>query len=116
MDDAFVVRGRQGVGHLARNDQRLVERHLALRDSLRQRRTVDQLHDEKLRRLRALQAVERRDVRMIERGEELSFALEAGKPFGIGREGVRQDLQRDLAPELRIARAIHLAHPAGAER
>ena len=28
----------------------------------------------------------------------------------------RQDLDRDVAPELRIARAIHLAHPARAEQ
>ena len=28
----------------------------------------------------------------------------------------RQDLDRDLAPEPRVARAVHLAHAAGAER
>jgi len=32
------------------------------------------------------------------------------------RERGRQDLERDLALELGIACAIHLAHPAGAER
>ena len=38
------------------------------------------------------------------------------QPLGIEREGGRQDLDRHIAPQLRIARAIHLAHPARAEQ
>ena len=53
---------------------------------------------------------------MVQRGEDLRFALEAGEPIGIGREHVRQDLDRDIAPELRIARAIDLAHAAGPDQ
>ena len=34
----------------------------------------------------------RRDVRMIERGEDFGFALEAGEPIGVARERVGQDL------------------------
>ena len=37
-------------------------------------------------------------------------------PLRIGDEDVRQDLDRDVAIELRIAGAIDLAHSAGAER
>ena len=53
---------------------------------------------------------------MIERGEDLRFALEPRETIGIARECVRQDLQRDVAIELRVARAIDLAHAAGTER
>ena len=34
----------------------------------------------------------------------------------VRREPGRQDLDRDVAPEPRVARPVHLAHPAGAER
>ena len=51
---------------------------------------------------------------MVQRGERLRFALEARQPLGIGGEAVRQDLDRDVAIELRVARAIDLAHAAGA--
>ena len=53
---------------------------------------------------------------MVERGQQARFAREAGAALGIGGEGGRQDLDRDVAPELAVARAIDLSHPAGAER
>ena len=56
-----------------------------------------------------------RDVRMVERRERLRFALEAREPLRIGGERGRQDLDRDVAIELGIARAIDLAHAAGAD-
>src|SRR5882762_1542703 len=46
----------------------------------------------------------------------MRLALKACEAIGIERERVRDDLQRDVATELRIARAIDLAHAAGAER
>ena len=52
---------------------------------------------------------------MIQRGEDLRFALEACEPIGIDRERLRKNLDRDVAIQLRIARAIDLAHAAGAE-
>ena len=57
-----------------------------------------------------------RDVRVVERREDLRFALEAREAIGIGGERVGQDLERDVAIQLRVARAIHLAHAAGAEQ
>ena len=52
---------------------------------------------------------------MVERGEHLRFAMKACEAIRIGGERRRQDLQRDVAIELCIARAIHLAHAAGAD-
>ena len=60
--------------------------------------------------------MDRGDVRVIERGEHLRFALEARQALRIGGEHLRQDLQGDVAPEPRVAGAIDLAHPAGPER
>ena len=59
------------------------------------------------------QAVDRADVRMIERREKLRLALEARDALGIDARSLQHDLDRDVAPELRVARAIDLAHPAG---
>ena len=50
---------------------------------------------------------------MIQRRERLRFALEAGEPLGVAGERVGQDLDRDVAIQLRVARAIDLAHAAG---
>ena len=53
---------------------------------------------------------------MRQRGDGLRLALESGEAFGIGGDRSRQDLDRDVAIEARVAGAIHLAHTAGAER
>ncbi len=53
---------------------------------------------------------------MIERGQDLRFALEAGEPVGIEGEEIGEDLQRNVAIERRVACAIDLAHTARAKR
>ena len=53
---------------------------------------------------------------MVERGQRFRFALEPRDAFGIAGERFGQNLDRDFAIELRVTRAIDLAHPAGTER
>ena len=53
---------------------------------------------------------------MIERCEELRFALEARDAFGVIGQCRGQQLQRNVAAERGVARAIDLAHAAGAEQ
>ena len=38
------------------------------------------------------------------------------KPFRIGGNGVRQELERNIASELRVPRPIHLAHAAHTDK
>ena len=45
----------------------------------------------------------------------LRLLLEAAQAIGVLRERRGQDLDRDLAPEPRILRAVDLAHAAGAD-
>ena len=116
MDDALVVRGFQGVCDLLRNRQRVVQRHGSARDQHRQVVAWDQLHDERAHAAELLEAVDVRDVGMVQRGEDLCFPLEAGKSIGVVGEGLGQHLDRDVAIELRIARAIDLPHAALADR
>ena len=55
------------------------------------------------------------DPRRFSSQGRLSAALESSDEVRIAREKLRQDLDGDVAPELRIAGAIHLTHPAGAD-
>ena len=61
------------------------------------------------------ESVDRCDVRMIQRGEGLRFALEAGAAISVVRERLGQDLDRDVAIQLRVARTKHLPHTAFAD-
>jgi hypothetical protein len=51
----------------------------------------------------------------LREAKHLRLALEPGEPLRIARKYLRQDLQRDIAVELGVARSIHLAHTAGAK-
>ncbi len=83
------------------------------RDPLRERFSFDELHDEKLPGAGLFVTVERRDVCVVERGQEFRFTLEAVETFsGLG-EIVGQDFDGDVTAELGVARAIDLAHATG---
>ncbi len=55
------------------------------------------------------------DVRVVQRREDLGFALEASQPLGVVGEQVGQDLERHVAVELGVAGAVDLTHAAGAD-
>ena len=55
-----------------------------------------------------LQPVDCRNVRVVECREQLRLTLESRQTVGVARKRFRQDLERDLALQPRIARAIDL--------
>ena len=116
MDDALLVRRFEGLGDLSRDRQRLGDRDRPARDALREIVALDELHHQRGDVVGLLQPVDRADVGMVERGEHPRFAFEAGQPIGIVLERTRQDFDRDLAPQPRIARAVDLAHPPDAQQ
>ena len=116
MNDALLVRGFERLGNLLRNRQRLIERHRAVRDAIGQRWSLDQLHDQPAHAIGLLEAIHVRDVGVIQRGKCPGLALESGETFLVVHEGVRQHLDRDVATQARISRAIDLPHPASAEK
>ena len=63
-----------------------------------------------------LEAVNRGDVWVIQRGQRSGFTLEPRARIGVERKHVRENLDRDISTELDVACAIHIAHPAGAEK
>jgi hypothetical protein len=52
------------------------------------------------------------DVAMIQGGKRLGFALKTREAFGVVCEHFGQDLDRDVAVELRVASSPNLAHTA----
>ena len=115
MDDPLLVCGFEGFRDLPRHRQRIVYGNRPLRDAIGERGPLDQLQHERLDAVRFFKAVDRGDIRMVERREHLRLAFEAREPVGIAREELGKDLQRDVTIELRVTRTIDLAHAACAE-
>ena len=115
MNDPLLVRGFEGIRNLRRDRERLVDRDRALRDAVGQRRSFDQLHHERRRTLGSFQAVDRRDVEMAQRSEDLCLALEPREPLTVGGERFRQDFDRDRPVQVRVGGAIDFTHPAHAD-
>jgi hypothetical protein len=121
VDDAALVRLLEAGRDLQRDPKRLVEREPAALDPLLQRLALDQFHHQEVNRRsrlgmrRLLDGMDAGDVGMVQRRQHLRLAGEAGHPRGIVGEGLRQQLQRDVAAELRVPGAVDRAHAALAE-
>ena len=64
----------------------------APRDPLREIVALDEFHHERTYAARLFEAVDVRDVRMVQRCERLRFAGESRQPIGVGRERLRAGL------------------------
>ncbi len=102
MDDALLMCRFEGSGDLLGDGQGFVDGDRPLLDAIRQRRPFDQFEDQRLDTLSLLQPVDTADVRVVQRGEDFGFPLEAGQAVRVRRKGVGEDLQRDLAVELGV--------------
>ena len=85
------------------------------RNPIGQRRTLDQLHDERRGVPAVLEPVDVRDVRVIQRGEHLRLSPEPRQPVGSPAIASGSTFSATSRFELRVARAVDLAHPAGAD-
>ena len=107
------------------------QRQRPLRDPIGERRPWHELEHERVHGTAVFEAVDMTDVRMIERREHLRFTPETGEVVvprlcsrrpcacqrrrsGIQSERFRQDFDRDVAIQLRVARLVDLAHAARA--
>lgn len=82
-----------------------------IRDSIGATSPLEKLRNEVGHRLAGARrgvlpnVVDRKDVRMIQRGGGAGFLLEPLEPFRVARELGRQHFDRDVAMQARIARA-----------
>ena len=86
-----------------------------MQQPLGKRRSVDQFKYQGGHAVDALEAIDGADVRMVEGRENLRFALEADQTVRVLGEERREDLDRNVAIELAVARAVDVAHPATAK-
>ena len=92
MDDAALVCGLERIDELSRDRQRVAQRQTPggpgrLRGSSQhvlQRLAFDELHHDGGDAVRVLDAVNRGDVRVIQRGADPGLALEPGQAIGVG--------------------------------
>jgi hypothetical protein len=114
--DAASVRRGEPARDLQRPVDGLLLRHGRGVEPAAQRLALEQLGHGVGDAVVPAEVVDREDVRMRERGDGLGLALEARERVGVGGQLRGEDLDGDVAVELRVAGAVDLAHPAGAER
>src|SRR5687767_15790632 len=88
----------------------------SLGETVGQRLPLEVLHDEVLDLAFPTDVMQRADVRVRELRDRLRLPLEALARLDRGRHVCRQDLDRHGPLEPRIARLVHLPHPARPER
>ena len=116
MNDPALVRRFQAFRDLFGNRQHLVDGNGTLDDATGQRLSFHELQNERLEAIRFLESINRCDVRVVQRGEDVRFALEAREAVDIQCEGFRSHLESHVAIERGITRSIDLAHSARAEK
>ena len=112
--DAAVVCGLERISDLFRETECFFSRYRPARRRLRERIAFDQFHDQGTNALRVGQAIDVRDVWMIEGGQNLGLSLEARQAFRIAG----QVEGRILSATSRFnwcRGSIHLAHAASAQ-
>src|SRR6516162_4902465 len=85
VDDALLMGGFERLGDLLGNAEGVINRDGAASDSLIQALAVNEFEHEELRAVGFFEAVDLRDVRVIERRENLGFTTESGDALGIVR-------------------------------
>jgi hypothetical protein len=85
VDDALFVRGFERIGNLARDGERLFEREWTASNTLRKILSVDQFHHQRGLTVCSLDAVNLRDVWVVERCEHFGLTLEPREPFSVDR-------------------------------
>lgn len=116
VDDALGVRGGEPIRDRRADLDGLAPGDRSLLQPIAKRFAFQQFHDRIGNGLVRAVVVDSEDVRMGKRGDGSGFALEAGQPFGVIGEQLREDLHGDLTPEARVAGAVHLPHAARAKR
>src|ERR1035437_965740 len=112
VDDPFPMRRRKTFCHLQSDVERLAERKRSASNKLAQRLAFQKLHDDEGDSALLPDVMQGEDVWMREGGDGTGLALEAGKRLRIGRDGLGEDLDRDLAAQPRVACPVDLAHAA----
>jgi hypothetical protein len=89
MHDSRCVCRLQGLSDVSRDGQCFLERDGSMRNAICQCRTFDEFEDKSVCLTRLFEPIDRGDVRMVERGENLRFTSEPCQAISVSRERVR---------------------------
>jgi len=115
MDDSRSVRAIQRLRDLRADADDFGNGQGTALDALREGFSRDQLHDEVIDLAGASDVVKNTNMRVVQGRRDASFPFETSARVRVLGQGRGQDLDRDVAAKARVARAIDLANPAGAE-
>ena len=115
VNDAPLVRRLQGLGNLPGDVEGLLHRKRTATEPLGEILALDEFEDQKRGAVHLLEAVDARDMRVVERGEHVRFAAETRQPVRVGRDLRTEHLDRHVPAKLRVPCPVDLAHAARAE-
>ena len=115
MDDVLLMRLVQRVHDLARDLQGVVEWQRSTRESIGERLALEVLEDEIPHAVLFPDVVKRADVRVVQAGDRLRFAVEALLHVGVVGEVRRQHLDGDRSIQPGVGGFVDLAHAASTE-
>jgi hypothetical protein len=117
VNDAVSVSHFERLGELGADRQGFLDLQGGAREACRQGLSLHQLHHQRGPPAGVLlQAVNARDVGVVERGQRERLATKLRDRVRVAAHGAGQDFERDVTLEPRVVRAIDLAHASGAER
>ena len=116
MHDTRLVRLRQGIRELGGDLKGLLQPRPSALQQVSKGRAFDDFHHDVELAVALADVVDRDDARMIQRGQRSGFLLETPDGGGAGGGFDAQDLEGDVATELRVSCAIDLPHPAGSKQ
>ena len=116
VDQLLVVCRGQALRHLDRPIDGLPPRNRTAAQPVPERFAFEQFRDGIQPAVMRTSVKDREHVRVRERGHCLRFALEPCALYGIGSQALREDLDRDVALQARVSRAIDFPHAPRSER
>jgi hypothetical protein len=116
VDIAHLVGLRERIGELTGNLKRLLARRPAAAEHVTQRRSLDELHHDVEPPVAFAGVVDGDDAGVVQRRRRSGLLFESPDGSHVGGGIQVQHFDGYVATELRIPGAIHLTHPAGAER
>jgi hypothetical protein len=116
MNDAFVVRCRQPMSDLNAHVDRPAKRYWAMPQLLFQSVSHQELRNQVGRTLEDAEAINRKDVGMVQGRGRLRLLLKTPQPVGVFRNKGRKNFKRYVTLQNRVAGTINLAHSTRAQQ
>jgi hypothetical protein len=110
VDHSLFVSRLKPLGYLPADARSFVDRQRPFADFLCQRLAFNKLHHNEASSLGLFQPMDRGNVGMIERRQELGLALEAGHSLRITGECIGEEFERSLASQIEIFGHVDFPH------